>query len=68
MVALRENTDENDGSLVVVIDAVLKLERDTAAALRPYYALFGLEPISRARIQVPKKDAEPSSKWAGVLK
>ena len=45
-----------------------KLERETATALRPYYALFGLEPVSRARIQVPKKVEEPVSKWAGALK
>jgi hypothetical protein len=31
-------------------------------------ALFGLEPVSRARISVPKKPDEPVSKWAGALK
>jgi len=41
---------------------------DTACQLRPYYALFGLEPVSRARIQVRKPKDEPVSKWAGVLK
>jgi hypothetical protein len=46
----------------------LKLEKDLAAILRPYYALFGLEPISRARIQVPKQIEAPVSKWAGILK
>lgn len=45
----------------------VRAERETAAAMRPYYALFGLEPISRAKIQVPKDEA-PKSKWAGVLK
>lgn len=46
-----------------------RLERDTATALRPWVALFGLEPVSRARIQVPKKKPdEPVSKWAGALK
>jgi phage terminase small subunit len=45
-----------------------RLERDTANTLRPYYALFGLEPVSRARISVPKDDDKPASKWAGVLK
>src|SRR5262252_2765357 len=34
-----------------------------ANALRQYYGLFGLDPISRAKIQVPKVD-EPVSKWA----
>jgi phage terminase small subunit len=44
----------------------LKLERDTAAAVRPFYALFGLEPVSRARVAV-KPDEQKVSKWAGVL-
>ncbi len=44
----------------------IKLERNTAAALRPYYEKFGLEPVGRARISVPKQEA-PVSKWAGVL-
>jgi phage terminase small subunit len=43
-----------------------RLERETAIALRPYYALFGLEPVSRARLVVPKVAAEPASKWAGL--
>jgi hypothetical protein len=46
----------------------LKLEKDLAPIIRPYYALFGLEPVSRARIQVPKTDEAPVSKWAGVLR
>jgi phage terminase small subunit len=58
----------SDGAPVVKIHAVVKLERETATALRPYYALFGLEPISRARIAVPKKPDVPVSKWAGALK
>lgn len=61
--------DQDSPDLTVVIDAVLKLERDTATALRPYYELFGLTPVARARIVVPKKaDEEKPSKWAGVLK
>jgi hypothetical protein len=52
----------------VVIDSVLKLERETANALRPYYEVFGLTPVARARISVPKKPEAPASKWAGVLK
>jgi hypothetical protein len=43
-------------------------ELDIATTLRPYYALFGLEPVSRARIQIPKTPEAPTSKWAGVLK
>ena len=46
-----------------------KLERETAAALRPYYEYFGLTPSARSRISVPKQTpAMPVSKWAGVLK
>ena len=45
-----------------------RLERDTANTLRNYTALFGLEPVSRAWISVPKKAEEPQSKWAGQLK
>lgn len=40
----------------------MKRERETAIAVRPFYALFGLEPISRAKISVPKET--PISKWA----
>ena len=46
----------------------IKLEKDLAVILRPYYALFGLEPVSRARLQVAKQAAAPVSKWAGMLK
>jgi phage terminase small subunit len=42
----------------------VKLERNTAAALRPYYEKFGLEPVGRARLVV-KQDEAPKSKWAG---
>jgi Phage terminase, small subunit len=47
--------------------AGLKLEKELAPIVRPYYALFGLDPVSRAKIQVPKKPAAPVSKWAGML-
>ncbi len=50
------------------LHAAIKLEKEYAPVIRPYYALFGLEPVSRARIQVPKKAEAPVSKWAGVLK
>ena len=45
---------------------VIKLERNTAMALRAYYERFGLEPSSRSRIHVATK-AAPVSKWAGVI-
>lgn len=50
------------------IHPALKLERDTAAALRPYYEKFGLDPIGRARIQLPTIPEPAISKWAGILK
>jgi len=45
-----------------------KLERETAAALRPFYEYFGMTPSARSRISVPKQAEEPQSKWAGALK
>jgi hypothetical protein len=47
------------------LDAAIALEKTFAPIARPYYALFGLEPVSRARIAVPKADAAPS-KWTGL--
>jgi P27 family predicted phage terminase small subunit len=61
-------SEDYNGAPKVGVHAAIKVERETASAIRPYYALFGLEPISRARIQVPKKAEEPVSKWAGALK
>lgn len=52
---------------------LIRMERHTAGALRPYYEKFGLEPVGRARIHVRtdpayvRKSREPQSKWAGVL-
>src|SRR5262245_9304150 len=40
---------------------VLKLERDTANALRPYLAMFGLEPLARLRLVAAAPP--PPSKW-----
>src|SRR5438128_8405580 len=47
----------------VTLAAAMKIEKEFAPIVRPYYALFGLDPVSRTRIQVPKKTAEPISKW-----
>jgi hypothetical protein len=56
-----------------------KLERQTAAVLRPYLAMFGLTPADRARLRVPPVKPGASnpldkflhrphhSKWAGLL-
>jgi len=46
----------------------VRLERETANVMRPYYEYFGLTPASRARISVPKQAEAPVSKWAGALK
>jgi P27 family predicted phage terminase small subunit len=54
-----------NGADVVKIHAAIKLERETATALRPYYEYFGMTPSSRSRIAVPKAE-EPVSKWAGI--
>lgn len=61
-------SQDYNGADKVGVHAALRLERETATAIRPYYALFGLEPISRAKIMVPKTAEEAPSKWAGVLK
>jgi P27 family predicted phage terminase small subunit len=63
-----QDSEDRDSPMVIVIDATLKLERETATSLRPYYEYFGLTPSSRARISVPKQQDEPVSKWAGALK
>ena len=61
------NGDDPEGPLKVVIDAVLKLERETSQAIRPFYDYFGLHPLARNKIQVPKAEDAPVSKWAGML-
>jgi phage terminase small subunit len=33
--------------------SAIKLERQTAGALRPFWAMFGLDPASRARLHLP---------------
>jgi phage terminase small subunit len=48
-------------------DKAVSLERNHASIIRQYYALFGLDPVSRARIQVKTPEATVS-KWAGALK
>ncbi len=48
--------------------AAIKIEKDFAPIIRPYYEYFGLTPQSRARIHVPKTDAPIVSKWTGILR
>ncbi len=57
-----EDASDKESPYVIVVDAVLKLERDSASALRPFYEKFGLEPVGRARISVPKSKA-PENSW-----
>lgn len=52
-----------NGSNVIKAHAAVKLELEMAVAIRQYYMLFGMDPSSRSRLSVPKKD-EPASKWA----
>src|SRR4029453_10782579 len=49
------------------IHPILRLERETATALRPYFEKFGLDPIGRARIVLPAAPEAPPSKWGGGL-
>jgi hypothetical protein len=51
----------------VTAQAGIKLEKELAPIIRPYYSEFGLTPVSRARIQVSKPAEAPVSKWAGAL-
>lgn len=64
---LQARLDQLDMESADKLDAA-KLEKDLASAIRPYYAMFGLEPSGRAKISLPKKSEEQKSKWAGVLK
>ena len=49
------------------VHPALKLERETANALRPYFSRFGLDPLGRARIRLPASDEVPVDKWAGLV-
>ena len=56
--------DEADGDrYVLVVDAVLKAERDAAVACLRFYALFGFEPAARGRLVVGAPAAPVQSKW-----
>ena len=46
---------------------VLRLERATANALRPYFEKFGLDPQGRARLTVGPSSEQGKSKWAGLI-
>lgn len=59
-------SEDYNSALKVGTHAAVKVERETATALRPYYEKFGMEPSGRGRIAV-QKSQEPASKWAGIL-
>jgi hypothetical protein len=60
-------SQDYNGADKVGVHAAIRVERETAIALRSYYEYFGLTPAARARIQLPPK-AEVVSKWRGILK
>ena len=43
---------------------VIRLEKQYATAIRPYYALFGLSASDRSRMGLPACEPAPSGKWA----
>ena len=45
---------------------ILRMERQTAGALRPYFAQFGMEPSARARLIAPAA-GQVDEKWAGQI-
>lgn len=62
-------SEDYNGAPKMGLHAAIKLEKELSPVIRPFYELFGLSPVARARISVPKAKAEePVSKWAGVLK
>ena len=62
-------SEDYNGAPKMGLHASIKLEKELSPVIRPFYELFGLTPVARARIAVPKtKPAEPASKWAGILK
>jgi len=50
----------------VKVHPAIKVELETSVKLRPFYEYFGMCPSGRARLHMPKKEAEPVSKWAGI--
>lgn len=58
-------SDDYNGAPKMGLHAAIKLEKDYAPVIRPYYDYFGLNPTGRAKVSVPK--TEPVSKWAGII-
>ena len=58
--------EDYNGVPKVGVHAAIKVERETTAALKPYYEKFGLDPVGR-RIKVPTRPKAPKSKWQGDI-
>jgi hypothetical protein len=58
-------SEDYNGAPKMGIHGALKLEKELAPIIRQFYGLFGLDPSSRAKIHVAKKE-EPKSKWEAV--
>lgn len=65
--ALFTLSEDYNGAPKMGLHAAIKLEKELSPVIRPFYELFGLSSVARARIQVPKKAEAPASKWAGAL-
>lgn len=59
-------SDDFNGAPKMGLHAAIKLEKEYAPVIRPYYDYFGLNPMGRAKVSV-SKSKEPVSKWAGVI-
>ena len=58
-------SDDYNGAPKMGLHGALGLELKYAPVIRPYYEKFGLEPVGRARISVPKS-AQPADDWAAL--
>jgi phage terminase small subunit len=56
------------GAPTVLVHPIVKVERETALALRAYYAAFGLEPSARSRLHVAQAaPPEKATKWPALV-
>ena len=58
-------SDDFNGAPKMGVHGALSLELKYAPIIRPYYEKFGLEPVGRARIALPKAE-EPQNVWAAM--
>ncbi len=62
-------SEDYNGAPKVGVHGAIKLEKELAPLIRPFYQLFWMDSFSRAKASAPPKQAEePASKWAGALK